>query len=357
MLSVNLQRFAGDRTERATDKRREEVRREGNIPKSAELTSSLGFLAAVMGLRVFGPTMWSGFQALYVSGLTSLTAPAWTVSGVQALFDQLLWGIIRLVGPLVAVIFGVGAMAAYGQVGSLFLPQLLAPKFNRISPIQGFKRLFSLRSSVEAIKSILKLSIVALVTFFSLHGVVNQIMQSGQLGLTVLPSVVGTLIFRIALEIGALMLALSAGDALWQRFEFERGIRMSKQEIKDERKQQEGDPAIRSNIRKRGYALAFRRMMQAVPDADVIITNPTHFAVALKYEAGMTAPIVVAKGQDELARKIRQIAKEASVPFVENKPLAQSLFKTVEIGQVVPKELYAAVAEVLAYVYRMRTSG
>lgn len=358
MLAVRLQRFAGERTERATPKRRSDARREGQIPKSAELTSSLGFLGAVIALRLVGPSIWSGWETSLVNGFSHLSNQPVTQAGWLALGTQTIWQLVRLVLPIIAVAGVVGLMASYAQVGVVFLPQLLLPKFDRIQPISGFKRLFSVRSGVEAIKSLLKLSIVGLVTWITMNGVIGQVLNTSDSGIAVLPALVGRIVYRLALEIGSMMLALSAADALWQRYEFERSIRMSKQDIRDERKQQEGDPKIKSNIRRRGYALAFRRMMQAVPQADVVITNPTHFAVALQYQpSAMVAPVVLAKGQDDIALRIRQVAQQNGVALVENRPLAQSLYQRVEIGQPVPKELYAAVAEVLAYVYRLKQAG
>ena len=358
MLVLDLQRFAGEKTERATPKRRNEVRKEGNIPKSPELTSAVGFVAAVVAIRLFGPFIWRFFEAQFVNGLTHAVTKPLTQQAVSRLGVGFLLDLVKLVLPIVGIAGAVGILVAYAQVGQVFLPNMLIPRFSKILPSEGFKRLFSARALVEASKSLFKLAIVGGVTYASVGGIMRQVALDSDFSIVSVPGLIGAIAFRLALEIAALMVGLAVADAVWQRFEYERGIRMSKQDIKDEHKQEEGDPKIKSNIRKRGYALAFRRMMQAVPEADVVVTNPTHFAVALQYAAGkMVAPVVVAKGQDELARRIKQVAADAGVPLVENRPLAHALYENVEIGQPVPKDLYAAVAEVLAHVYRLKQAG
>lgn len=358
MLVLDLQRFAGEKTERATPKRRGDARKEGNIPKSPELTSALAFVAAVVAIRLFGPNIWHVWESQFTSGLTRAATESLTQKSVSNLGANVLLDFVKLVLPIVGIAGAVGILVAYAQVGQVFLPNMLIPKFSKILPTEGFKRLFSARALAEAAKSLLKLSIVGGIAYASVGGVIRQVALATDFSILALPGLLGTIAFRLAIEIAGLMVALAGADAVWQRFEYERGLRMSKQDIKDEHKQEEGDPKIKSNIRKRGYALAFRRMMQAVPEADVVITNPTHFAIALQYVSGkMVAPVVVAKGQDELARRIKQVATEAAVPLVENRPLAHALYENVEIGQPVPKDLYAAVAEVLAHVYRLKQAG
>lgn len=334
------------------------MRKEGNIPKSPELTSAVGFVAAVIVIRLFGPFIWHSFEAEFANGLTHEVTRPLTEQSVSKLGAGVLLDLVKWLLPIVGIAGAVGILVAYVQVGQVFLPNMLIPRFSKILPTEGFKRLFSAKALVEASKSLLKLAIVGGVAYASVGRIVRQVAFATDFSIVAVPGLIGTIAFRLALEIAALMVGLAVADAVWQRFDFERGIRMSKQDIKDEHKQQEGDPKIKSNIRKRGYALAFRRMMQAVPEADVVVTNPTHFAIALQYIAGkMAAPVVVAKGQDELARRIKQVAADAGVPLVEDRPLAHALYENVEIGQPVPKDLYAAVAEVLAHVYRLKQAG
>ncbi|GMA49021.1 hypothetical protein GCM10025857_03780 [Alicyclobacillus contaminans] len=218
--------------------------------------------------------------------------------------------------------------------------------------------MWSVQSLAEAVKSILKLLIVAAMAYLAAQNIIGHLADLMTTEIQGLPKVVGGMVAQLGLEISGAFVVLAALDYLFQRYEFERSIRMSREEIKEEMKRQEGDPQIKSQIRQRGRALALRRMMQEVPKADVVITNPTHFAVAIRYDAAsMSAPKVVAKGQDELAWRIRKLAEQSGVPRVENRQLAQTLYRTVELDQLIPSELYQAVAEVLAYVYRLRQGG
>lgn len=356
MLVFDLQRFAGEKTERATPERRRQARREGQVPRSSELTSALTMLTGVILLRVSGPKFWN----TWMNAMNQLFSNAGRVDlakqgQVLALMHQNLRLMLGLLAPLLGAVMVVGAAAGFAQTGPMFLPNLLLPKFSRINPIEGWKRLFSLRASVEAGKSVLKLAIVGLVAYSATRGVIDKVALLTQTQVTSLPAVVGQIVFRLAIEIGILFVVLAFLDYLFQRFEFEKSIRMSRDDIKQEYRNQEGDPVIRSQLRQRGRALAMRRMMQDVPKADVVVTNPTHYAIALLYDAKtMNAPRVIAKGQDEMARRIREIATHAGVPLMENRILARALYREVEIGTEVPGELFRAVAEVLATVYRLR---
>lgn len=357
MLQLNLQRFAGEKTERATPRRRQEARREGRIPRSPELTSAVTLVALLVGLRLVGGRILSGWTDMMQQTLGNAATADFTQQSLIGLLDGELLDFVKLILPLIAIALVVGVLVSFMQVGAVFLPNHLVPDFNRINPVSGFRRLFSLKSSVEALKSLLKLAVVGLVAYMALHGSTAKIAMLGQVSINSYPSVVGQIVFQMGIEISILMVLIGALDFMFQRFEFEKSIRMSRQDIKDEMKQQEGDPLVRGRIRQRGRAIAMQRMMAAVPKADVIVTNPTHFAVALQYDASKNAaPVVVAKGSDELARRIRQAATDAGVPIVENKPLAQTLWKTVEIGEAIPDSLYQAVAQVLAYVYRLKGS-
>lgn len=355
MLTLDLQRFAGEKTERATPQRRREARREGKVPRSTELTSAVGLIAVLVGLKVFGGRIWSGWINTMTHDLGNALQPDFTQTQLVALIDGQMLTVLKLLLPLLAVAVIAGGVAAFTQVGAVFLPNQILSDFKRINPLSGFKRLFSAKSAVEAVKSLLKLTLVGAVAYSVVRSSVDTVGQLFDVSVVSYVGIVGNLVFKMAVEIAALMLVLGGLDFAYQRYDFEKSIRMSRDDIKEESKRQEGDPQVKGQIRQRGRALATRRMMQAVEQADVVITNPTHFAVALLYDSNRAqAPIVVAKGQDELARRIRERARETSVPLVENKPLAQALYKQVEVGHVIPEDLFQAVAEILAYVYNLK---
>ena len=240
------------------------------------------------------------------------------------------------------------------QVGFSFNPDTIMPQFSRINPISGFGRIFSKRSLVELIKSLLKITVVG---YFIFRFIQKETLRIPSLMMAEIPdsfALLAGIIYDLAFQIAMVILVLAILDYGYQWWEHMQNLKMSKQEVKEEMKQTEGNPQIKSKIREKQRAIATRRMMAEVPKADVVVTNPTHFAVALKYESGMEAPTVVAKGADFIAQRIREIAKENDVVIVENKPLAQALFKNAEVGDPIPPDLYKAVAEVLAYVYRLK---
>ncbi|SFU75355.1 flagellar biosynthesis protein FlhB [Alicyclobacillus macrosporangiidus] len=355
MVPFTLQRFAEERTERATPRRRAEVRRQGRVPHSPELSGAIALLAGVLSLFAFGSQIWNEAVSTMASGLAQNPPADWTPTGIRALFAHALGHVVRMVLPVSGIALAAGLATAFAQVGALFVPKLLLPDLRRIDPLAGLRRLWSARTLVEAAKSVLKLALVGGIAYMGANDAAGVVARLGGVDPARLPGAVGQLALRLAVEIAAAFAALALLDWTWQRFEFERSIRMTRQEVREEFRQQEGDPQIRQRIRQRARALAMRRMMQNVPKADVVVTNPTHYAVALRYDpATMTAPRVVAKGQDDLARRIRSLARTHGVPVVENRPLAQTLYRTVEVDEVIPRELYQAVAEVLAYVYRLR---
>ncbi|MCL6442015.1 MAG: flagellar biosynthesis protein FlhB [Alicyclobacillus sp.] len=354
MLEWNLQRFAADKTEPATPKRREQARKEGHIPRSPELTSAVGLLSGILALRLYGSHVWVQWYNTMIANLQFGHLKPLTVRQVGSIMFQLITVAATCLSPIVLAMTLFGVLTAYRQVGTYFMPSRLLPDFSRINMMAGLRRLFGIQSVVETGKSLVKLLIIAIFSYSAVQEVVDRLSNFVSLDLWTLPSVVGGMVFHLAIRIALGMLALALADWAFQRFRFEQSIRMSRQEVKDEMRQQEGSPEIRGRIRQRGRALAMQRMMQQVPTADVVITNPTHYAVALKYEATMSAPKVVAKGQDLVARRIRELAVRHEVPVIENKPLAQTLYRTVEVGESIPVDLYQAVAEVLAYVYRLR---
>ncbi len=355
MLAFTLQRFAGEKTERATPQRRRELRQKGRVSRSVELTSALTLAALLAGLRVFGPRIWGGWIDTLQQQLGNLGTMPSTITGISGMLAGIVWQAALTLAPLLVLGAMVGITTAFAQVGPVFLLKQVIPDWQRVNPLSGLQRLWSLRGLAEGVKSLLKLVAVGGVAYWSVRGDAPRLMTLGQGGVAELTAQLAEMAFRIGLALTAALLMLAFLDFLFQRFDFERSIRMSTEEIRQEMKNQEGDPLIKSQLRQRGRAFAMRRMMQEVPKADVLVTNPTHFAVALRYDAQrMAAPMVVAKGQDELAWRIRTLADKAGVPRVENRPLAQSLYRTASVGSQIPQELFHAVAEVLAYVYQQR---
>jgi flagellar biosynthetic protein FlhB len=355
---LNLQFFANDpsRTEEATPKRKQEARKKGQVPKSTELNSVVVLFFIFVLINTLGGWMLSQLFAY----LRHTLSPGQLN---QNLTDEKLSWLLLEHGMFFARVFfpvGIGAMAMgilinYFQVGPLFVLEPLKPKFNRINPLNGFKNVFSSRSIVELSKAVGKLLIVCYFAYSTIKERIfglNQLITQSPL-LSVL--YIWDITFQVALKICTFLFVLAIFDYAYQRWEYQKSLRMTKKEVKDEFKQMEGDPKIKAKIRQRQMQIAMRRMMQEVPKADVVITNPTHLAIALRYDSSkMAAPVVVAKGEDLIAAKIREVASEHGVTIVENKPLAQAIYKTVDIGEAIPAQLFQAVAEVLAFVYRLK---
>jgi len=353
-MKVDLQLFA-EKTERATPRRRSEVRRDGRTAHSPDVTTAASLLAAVAALHFFGGQLYSALwqsTTLLLSQGTSGSAPMsveWPL--LMSVGDLILPSVI----PLLVVSLLIGLAVAFAQVGPMFTVKTLLPDFSRISIISGFSRLFSIRSLAELVKSTVKLLLIGAAAYLAVAGATAQLVTLDRADPAQIFALIAQAAGMILLYVALLYIALAVADFFFQRFEFERGLRMSKNDVRDESKRYEGNPLIKRKIRERGRAIARRRMMQLVPQADVVITNPTHFAVALKYDAKtMHAPQVVAKGADDTARKIREVAVAHDVPIVENRHLARSLYQSVQLDEYVPAQLFGAVAEVLAYVYRLR---
>ena len=288
------------------------------------------------------------FQQITLSPLTDITTTASFFANVFAFYA-------KVTLPLMLAILAAGVSAHIAQFGVLFTTETLTPKLSRLSPISGAKRLLSLRSLVELAKSVLKVVAIGAAAYFLIRSEL-QLMPELILGSVVdIMSFTGRVAFKISLGACVTLIVLAALDYAYQRWEYEKNLRMTKQEVKDEYKQTEGDPKVKARIRSIQLDVARRRMMEAVPEADVVITNPTHLAVALRFDASkMSAPCVVAKGAGHIAERIKTIANQHHVPIVENKPLARTLLSSVDIGDSIPVELYKAVAQILAYVYRLK---
>jgi flagellar biosynthesis protein FlhB len=355
---VNLQLFSQERTEEATPRRREDARKKGQVFKSMELVGAASLLGSYLILKYAGPFMagrvFTFAQRLWEGGAQQ----DWSEAGVHKLLVDLFLLVALVVAPVLAGAAVVGLVGNVVQVGFLFTMEPLLPSFDRINPFAGLKRVFSRRALAEMAKSILKMTIIGYVAYATVAGDLDSFPVLLGLELNQVVVFLTDLVSRLMLRVGLAMLVMALADYFYQRWEYEQSIRMSKQEIKEEFKQMEGNPEVRSKIRQRQREMARQRQMQDVQKADVVVTNPTHFAVALAYKTeSMPAPRVLAKGQGLVALRIRELAKEADVPIVENKPLTRELHRLVEVGQEVPGDLYQAVAEVLAFVYQLKQKG
>lgn len=355
MIKLNLQMFSGEKTEQATPKKRRETRDQGQVARSQEFGQAIVLLAGLFTLKVLGGYYMEELFRLFQDILTFETHYVMSRQNIISFFLQVGWVVLKIVLPLMGVVFVIALLVSYLQVGTLFTVKPLIPDIKKLNPIEGFKRMFSMRSLVELLKSLLKMLVVGFIVYLELSSDWKRVSQLGSVDILDTVRVIGSLAFDIFWKVALAIFVLALFDLWFQRFDFEKNIRMSKQDIKDEYKNTEGSPEIKGKIKERQRSMAMRRMMADVPQADVVITNPTHFAIALKYDPEqMESPKVLAKGIDEVAQRIKQVAKEADVVMVENRPLAQTLYKTVEIGEDIPGELFQAVAEVLAYVYRLK---
>jgi flagellar biosynthetic protein FlhB len=315
------------------------------------------FMGIIVCLHAVGGASIAKLQVYLKTSLIHLNDAGNTPLTANVLFakaEQAGLLIFSVVGPVMMTALVLGILVNVLQTGFLVAPEALRPDFNRLNPLTGITRYFSARGLVETIKACAKIAIIAWIAWSTISGSYTHMLDMMKQDLPTILTVLGDLIYRLALRICGFLLVLAAADYAYQRVSFEKSIRMSKTEVKQESKQAEGSPIAKSRQRAQMRMMAKKRMMSDVPLADVIITNPTHFAVALKYDGmGMVAPRVVAKGADLIAARIREIAQENGVPIVENPPLARNLYKNVEVGQDIPPDLYSAVAEVLAYVFQI----
>jgi flagellar biosynthetic protein FlhB len=344
-----------EKTEQPTSKRRQEARRKGQVAQSREISSVFILLSA---LGVFS------FLALYIfQGLSDVMRGVFQNLGsldlqgasFHAFLLEIMKQVFMILVPILSVILFASLVGNLLQVGFLITGEPLRPKFSKFNPLNGLKNIVSSRALVELIKSIFKLLVVGSVGYLLIMGELENFFALTQMSVGDILSYIGRVSFKICLYTSLVLIVLAALDYVFQRWKHEQSLKMTKQEVRDEMKAREGDPTVKSRIRSVQREMARRRMMEAVPEADVVVTNPTRLAIALKYDAeGMMAPQVIAKGAGFIAERIKQIAEKNGIPIVEHKPLAQTLFKAVEIGEFIPVNLYRAVAEILAYVYRLR---
>ena len=345
-----------ERTERATGKRRMEARKRGQVALSREIPSAL-ILITLLGVFYFaGSRVLDDLIQIFSGFFGHLnTMRLRTISDAGALAAEIFQSCLLLLVPIFLPLLVAGLVGNIAQIGFEIHIEPLAPKLSKLNPLAGLKRIFSLRGLVEMVKSLLKIAFVAVIAGSVVSGYLTQFptLVRGDLG--AIWEFTHTAAFRIMFYVCLAMMVLAVADYAYQRWQHEQSLKMTKQEIKDERKQSEGDPQIKARIRSLQRQTAYHRMIAEVPQADVVITNPTHLAVALRFDpAEMAAPRVVAKGADHIAERIRDIAREHDVPLVENPALAQALHRMADVGDTIPVELYRAVAEVLAYVYRLK---
>ena len=366
LLYMNLQLFAkdgpgGEKTEPATSKKLDDVRKEGQVAKSKEIITAVSLMALFIILKVYvgslGTKLIDSFKTIYglMGKVVSDSSRGLTINMAASIVRQSFTIILNVVVPILIVAVIIAILGNALQQRWMVTAKPLAPKASKINPLNGFKRIFSKDSIFELVKSILKIFVIVYVAYTSIRGHAQDIFILYEIPLMQAIMLCGTVIINAGLKISLVYLVIGLADFIYQKYRFNEDMKMTKQEVKDEFKNTEGNPEIKGRQRQRMREASRRRMMQDVPKADVVITNPTHFAVAIKYDAETSkAPVVLAKGEDYLAQKIKEAAREHHIEIVENKPLARMLYANVDIGQEIPPELYQAVAEILAMVYNMR---
>lgn len=366
ILEFNLQYFAkegpgGEKTEEPTAKKKTDTRKEGKVPKSKEMSSGVQLIALFLLLKFWIGHMGENFMELF--GELYEKMPTYTTYwGGRIVFSDyriLLNGVIVKLLLQLLPFFLMGLVLSVGINMMQFKFQIttkpLKPKFSKLNPVSGVKKLFSKEKIMELLKSIAKIILIMAVVYNTIKNDWVYLVNFYKMPFNQALEAIGSIVINMGLRISLVFMVIAFADLFYERWKFKEDIKMSKQEVKDEYKNAEGDPQIKGKIRQKMREASQRRMMQDVPKADVVITNPTHYAVAIRYDANEgSAPKVLAKGADYVAQKIKEIAKENNVEIVENKPLARMLYANVEIGQEIPPELYQSVAEVLALVYKMQ---
>ena len=344
------------KTEEASSKRITDTQEKGNFAQSREISSSFILLASIIAFSIAGRHATETVIKTWYSNLAEIGSINLSANELFRLMNWNMQNLFFVIGPILIVIMIAGVLSNVIQTGGLkFSLHPLSPKWNKLNPLKGFGRIFSKTSLVELFKSLFKISIVSIIAYMTINSHWDEIPMLMGYGAGQALLFMGEVMVEIMIKVLVAMVFLSLLDFSFQKYTYLENLRMTKQEVRDERKDLEGNPQIKQRIRSVQMEMMRRRMMAAVPEADVVVTNPTHFSVAIKYDMkNDTAPVVVAKGQNEIALKIREIAKENNVPLVEDKPLARTLYKTVDVGQLIPASLYKAVAEILAYVFKLK---
>lgn len=345
---------SNEKTEQPTEQRREDFRKRGQVAQSKELASVLILLGAALCVfalsRFLLKQIWLIFEFCFQGRLLELIQLEDYRTPMLFVGEKA----FLMLAPLLLLVGILSVSSSVLQIGFKLSQEALKPDLNKINPINGFKRIFSLRSVVEGAKSSFKISLIICILFLILKAEIFHLPYLAQLGVDQLFVYLGDMVLKLLGGVGLFMFLVAILDYAYQRYDLEQKMKMTKQEVKEESKNKEGDPLIKSRVRRIQREMANQRMMNDVPGAEVIVTNPTHIAVALKYSPELPAPQVIAKGADHIAEKIKSVAREHKIPIVENKPLARTMFKTLKIGEVIPRDLFKAVAEVLSYVYRLK---
>ena len=364
IFDYNLQWFAsngegGEKTEPATDKKLKDAREEGKVAKSKELTAAFDLIVLFLVLKIFisyvGGSLLDIFDFVY-SGMpdfVEINEAKLTTFAISSYLFNIILKWILIVLPFFLLGVAITILISIFQVGWKISTKPMKPKLEKFNPINGFKRIFSKNSLFELVKSIVKIGVIAYVAYSSVINNRNDLFLLYDIPLNQAITLIGSIIINTGLKISLVYLVVGFADYAYQKHKFNEEMKMTKQEVKDEYKNSEVDPQIKGKQKQRMREASQRRMMQDVPKADVVITNPTHLAIALKYDAEVSeAPVVVAKGEDYVALKIKEVAQENNIAIVENKPLARMLFSNVDIGAEIPPELYQSVAEILAMIYK-----
>lgn len=363
---LDLQFFAkegegGEKTEEPTSKKLSDARKEGQVAKSKEIGNGLGLLSFFLVLKFMagyiGTSFMEGFAYFYAQipeTVELIGNPVPEAAMISLLYHGIVL-LLKIVAPVFIVGFIVAFFSDYIQVKWKPTTKPLMPKFSKLNPVSGFKKIISANSIVELIKSIAKIGLIAYVVYSYLWDKKEQLYLLYDIQLMSAILMIGEIVIDLGIRISIIYMILAVADFAYQKWKFHQDMKMTKQEVKEEYKNQEGNPEVKGKIRSKMREVSQRRMMQSLPEADVVITNPTHYAVAIKYDPDTSpAPIVIAKGEDYLAQKIKEVARDNQIEIVENKPLARMLYANVEIGDQIPPELYQSVAEVLAFVYHVK---
>lgn len=344
-----------EKTEPATPKKREKAREEGDVARSAELPSVFVLLGAIFILLLTSSFISGHFEDLFRDAFAFESVEALTLKAVVDLCFHMGGLFLLIMAPVLLAVFVLGLFSNVIMVGFVISPKAVMPKIERIDPIKGFQNKFSLHAVGELVKSLAKLTIIIYVAWLVIKGELSRIPLLYDESALRIFLYMGRVAFKIFLAVTLPMVAVAVADYVFQRWRFEEKLKMTRQEVKEEHKEMEGDPLVKSRIRNLQIEASRKRMMHEVPDADVVVVNPVRLAVAISYKPGqMAAPKVVAKGAGKIAQRIREIARENGVPLVENRPLARNLYKVVEVGREIPDDLFQAVAELLAYVFRLK---
>jgi flagellar biosynthetic protein FlhB len=340
------------KTEAPTPRRRSEARNSGQIAKSQDLSAAVLLLGALITLKFLGPDVWFRLLNVFEAGLSPTGPPQAEI--LTPYLARTMNDMFRMLAPLMGLLALLALVVMYAQVGLLWTLKPLTPSLKKLNPISGFGRIFSTRSAVMLLINLGKLALVCGVAYAAMAGIAGQVVFAMSLDHVTLVALAASLVFRVGVTLAIVLLILALIDYAYQRFRHEKDLKMTKEEVKDELRSMDGDPIVKRRQREVQMQLASRRLKKVIPEADVVVTNPTHVSVALKYDAQtMASPKVTAKGADYMALRIRQLAVAAGVPIVEQPPLARRLFKDCDVGQEIPESLYQVVAEVLAYVYEL----